>query len=154
MLIYSLRPSDAIWWHRSGSTLAQVMACCLMAPSHYLNQSWLTISKVEWLSSEGNFIRNTSAINQLSLSHLEHYQSKISLKPHRGQWVKENAHGITKPQRVKLFLTKYLSIRRILGHQVEHIFRLHHLVKADNIRVVQHFEDLNFTVNFLEVCCV
>ena len=29
-------PSDAIWRHRSGSTLAKVMACCLMAPSHYL----------------------------------------------------------------------------------------------------------------------
>ena len=25
----SLRPCDAIWRHRSGSTLAQVMACCL-----------------------------------------------------------------------------------------------------------------------------
>ena len=44
--INSLRPSDAIWQHRSGSTLAQVMACCLMAPSHYLNQSWLLISQV------------------------------------------------------------------------------------------------------------
>ena len=33
----SLRPSDAIWRHRFGSTLAQVMACCLTAPSHYLN---------------------------------------------------------------------------------------------------------------------
>ena len=34
---YNLWPSDAIWRHKSGSTLAQVMACCLMAPSHYLN---------------------------------------------------------------------------------------------------------------------
>ena len=42
----SLRPSDAIWWHRSGSTLAQVMACCLTAPRHYLNQCWFIISKV------------------------------------------------------------------------------------------------------------
>ena len=31
-------PSDTIWWHKSGWTLAQVMACCLTAPSHYLNQ--------------------------------------------------------------------------------------------------------------------
>ena len=37
----SMCPSDAIWRHRSGSTLAQVMACCLTAPSHYLNQCWL-----------------------------------------------------------------------------------------------------------------
>ena len=45
-LFNSLRPSDVIWQHRSGSTLAQVMACCLTAPSHYLNQCWLIISKV------------------------------------------------------------------------------------------------------------
>ena len=34
----SLFPSNAMWWHRSRSTMAQVMACCLMAPSLYLNQ--------------------------------------------------------------------------------------------------------------------
>ena len=56
-----LRPSEAIWRHGSGSTWAQVMACCLTAPSHYLNQCWLIISKVKWHSSEGNFIRDTSA---------------------------------------------------------------------------------------------
>ena len=33
--------SAAIWRHKSGSTLAQVMACFLVAPSHYLNQCWL-----------------------------------------------------------------------------------------------------------------
>ena len=32
---------DAIWQNRSGSTLAQIMACCPMAPSHYLNQCWI-----------------------------------------------------------------------------------------------------------------
>ena len=32
----SLRPSDAIWRHRYGSTLAQVMACCLTAPEPML----------------------------------------------------------------------------------------------------------------------
>ena len=37
-------PSDTIWWQRSRSTLAQVMACCLTAPSHHLNQCWLIIS--------------------------------------------------------------------------------------------------------------
>ena len=42
----SLRPSDAIWRHRSGSALAHVMACCLNAPGHCLNQCWLIISKV------------------------------------------------------------------------------------------------------------
>ena len=37
----SVWPSDTIWGQRSGSTLAQVMACCLTVPSHYLNQCWL-----------------------------------------------------------------------------------------------------------------
>ena len=30
----------------SGSTLDQVMACCLMTPSHYLNQCWVIIKGV------------------------------------------------------------------------------------------------------------
>ena len=34
---------DAIWQQRSGSTLAQVMACCLTR--HYLNQWWLSSMK-------------------------------------------------------------------------------------------------------------
>ena len=59
----SLGRSDAIWWQRSGSTLAQVMACSLMASRHYLKQRWLIISKVEWYSSKGKFTRDTSAIN-------------------------------------------------------------------------------------------
>ena len=33
--VNTLCPIGAIWWHRSGSILAQVTACCLMAPSHY-----------------------------------------------------------------------------------------------------------------------
>ena len=63
----TLWPSDdAVWWYGTGSTLAQVMACCLTAPSHYLNQCWLFISGVQWQwphTCEGNFTRDTSAIN-------------------------------------------------------------------------------------------
>ena len=43
----SLWPSDAIWCHKSGSQLAQVMTCCLTAPSHYWNQCRLVINKVQ-----------------------------------------------------------------------------------------------------------
>ena len=46
--VNSLWPSDAIWRQRSGSAMAQVMACCLTAPSHYLNQCWLIISEAQW----------------------------------------------------------------------------------------------------------
>ena len=61
--INSLWPSDAIWRHRFGSTLVQVMACCLTAPSHYLNQCWL-ISKVQRHSAERNFTWNNPAISR------------------------------------------------------------------------------------------
>ena len=54
-LVNSLWSSDNSWWHRSVSTLAKVMACCLMAPSHYLNQSWLLINEVLWHSPGSNF---------------------------------------------------------------------------------------------------
>ena len=47
-----LWPSDVKWWHKPVSTWAQVMARCLTAPSHYLNQCWHIISKVHWHSSE------------------------------------------------------------------------------------------------------
>ena len=52
-----IRASDAIWRWRSWSTLVQVMACCLTAPSHYMNQGWLIISRVLWNSSEDIIIR-------------------------------------------------------------------------------------------------
>ena len=62
--INSLRPSDAIRRQGTESTLAQVMACCLTAPSHYLNQCWLIISKVLWHSSEGIIVIRSEDTNQ------------------------------------------------------------------------------------------
>ena len=62
--VNSLGPSDAIRCWRSWSTLGQVMACCLTAPSHYLNQCWLIISKVLWHSSEDIITRRFEDTNQ------------------------------------------------------------------------------------------
>ena len=56
----SLWPCNAIWWHRSGSTLGHVMACCLMAPSHCLNWCQIIIKGVLWHSPESNFTRSES----------------------------------------------------------------------------------------------
>ena len=83
----SLGPSDAICRWRSWSTLVQVMACCLTAPSHYLNQCWLIISKVLWHSSEDIIIRQFEETNQQSKT--ENYIFKVTLRSPRGQWVKE-----------------------------------------------------------------
>ena len=38
--------SNGILLHRCRSTLAQVMACCHQATSHYLNQCWFLFSEV------------------------------------------------------------------------------------------------------------
>ena len=72
--------------NRSGSTLVQVMACCLTAPSHYLKQCWLIISEVWWQSPPGNYPRDTSAINYQTL--FEHYLPKFSFKSPMSQRVK------------------------------------------------------------------
>ena len=69
-----------------GRTLVQVMACCLMAPSHYLNQCWLIITKEQWHSSDGSFTRDAPAINHSN--YFENHLYKILLKSVRGQWVK------------------------------------------------------------------
>ena len=84
--VNSLWPSDAIWRQRSGSRLAQVMACCLTAPSHHPNQCWLIIRKVLWYSSEDIMMRRFEDANQQSK--LENYIFKITLRSLRGQWVK------------------------------------------------------------------
>ena len=49
--VNSLWHSDAIWGHRAGSTLTQVMACCLTASIHYLNQCWLNIRSLVTITS-------------------------------------------------------------------------------------------------------
>ena len=85
LYVNSLWRSDTIWWQKSGSTLAQVRACCLTAPSHYLKQCWVIISEVQWHSYQGNFTRDASTINHLNP--FENYISKISFIFPRGQWV-------------------------------------------------------------------
>ena len=67
--VNSLWHSDAIWRQRSGSTLTQVMACCLTAPSHYLNQCWLIVMK-----------SNDIHIKAISQEMLEPSITKICLK--------------------------------------------------------------------------
>ena len=45
--IMAFWPGDAIWRHRPGFTLAQVMACYRVATPHYLGQYWLIIKLKE-----------------------------------------------------------------------------------------------------------
>ena len=55
----SLWPNYTIWQQTSGSAMAQVMTCCLTAPSHYLNQCWiikLSHPSLGWLYVFSSFL--------------------------------------------------------------------------------------------------
>ena len=83
-------PSDAIWRRGFESTLAQVIACCLTAPSRYLKHCWLMISEVQWQSPEGNFISQEvpqPSITKISLGITFNW---FLFKSPRGQCVKKD----------------------------------------------------------------
>ena len=75
----SLWCGDAIWCHRSWPTLVQVMVCCLMPPSHYLNHCWPIISEVLWHSQEIfkichiTFSRFQTELNEVLANGRKHY---------------------------------------------------------------------------------
>ena len=83
-ILNTLWPGDAIWQYRAQSTLAQVMDCCLTAPSHYLKPCWLIISEVSWYSySPDSFTGNAQDL---------WYEFKndyigITATPSRDHWV-------------------------------------------------------------------
>ena len=89
----SLGPSDAIWRHRSGFTLAQVMVCCLTSPNHHLNQYWLISKGVLWHSPQCYFKINT---HNLWHAFEDNGLKIITIYP-RGQWVEYNE--LHKPDR-------------------------------------------------------
>ena len=74
-----------MWRHRSALTLAQIMACSLTAPSHYLNTCWFVISEVLWHSSESSFARNEQDI-------YENYSYKMAATSPRDQWVNHTVY--------------------------------------------------------------
>ena len=67
------------------------MPCCLTAPSHYLNQFWLPISKVLWHSSGNNLRASVQAI--ILYNEFEHYTFKFAVTSPRNQWV--NHRGLS-----------------------------------------------------------
>ena len=87
-------------WHQPGvlprvtlnvirrATLILMMACCLMVPSHYLNQCWLIIIKVLWHSPEGIFTGNAKDI--FPSYEFENYQFNITAASPLVQWVNKS----------------------------------------------------------------
>ena len=85
-ILRSLQPRDVIWRHNSGSTLFQVMACYLEAPSHYLNQYWLIIGEYLWHHLM-TISQEMLKISNIEMS-LKKYSFKITVASPRGQWDK------------------------------------------------------------------
>ena len=92
------------------------MACCLTAPSHYLNQCWLIINKVMWHSSEDIIIRTFEDTNQWSK--IENYIYKMALRSPRGQWTNA-AWGVD-------YKKRNINQWRSYFHQIKSINRLVH----------------------------
>ena len=80
----SLWPSDAIWWHKFGSTLAQVMN---------MNQCSLIISKVWWHSSES--IKTLKSTLKSNLTRSIELNFEVP-------WIFNILHTITKPNQFPL----------------------------------------------------
>ena len=79
MILITYCSHDAMRLHRPGSTLAQIMAWCLRASSHYLNQCWQIISQVLWYSSEYNFPHE---MLKISINNISFKITNWRLQPH------------------------------------------------------------------------
>ena len=98
-----------------GSTLTQVMDCCLMAPSHYMNQCWLIIKGVLWHSPVSNF---TSA-HELNPSHvIRDYTLKITNTSPMGQWVNPR-QNIAKLEQVECLRSEDTLHCLMITHTIE-----------------------------------
>ena len=78
-------PSDIMWWHKTVSTLVQVMAWCLMAPSHCLNQCWLNINDIHLHPPDGNIQWKYSiyySLKMLKITHLKSLPHLTGTKSH------------------------------------------------------------------------
>ena len=73
-----------MWRYGTRSTLAQVIACCLTALTHYLNQCWLIIREVPWHSSGCIIMRRSEETNQQNK--IENCSFKMASRAPRGQW--------------------------------------------------------------------
>ena len=103
----SLWPSDAIRRQGTELTLAQVMASCLTASSHYLNQCWFRSAK------HCGIHRRASSWEDLKMP-ISKIRFKIpffriAFRSPKGQWVKASgkvtttaSHGLLQPQRIQL----------------------------------------------------
>ena len=121
--VNSLWPSDTEWWHRAGSTLAQVMAWCLTAPSHYLNQCWL-IREALWHSPEINF--TASAPATILYNEFKNYTLRITATFPRDQWSMSLIwHQITWDLNEYPVIYLFLKINKNKCLHIPHVMKCH-----------------------------
>ena len=77
-------------WTYWKSSQVQVMACCLMAPSRYLNQCWIIINGLLWHPLKTNSTGISQVINLWN--EFEKYTFEIIATSQRGHWIN---HTIT-----------------------------------------------------------
>ena len=92
--------------HRYGSTLTQVMAWCLTAPSHYLNQYGFLIREVLWHTPQHNFI--VSAQATILYNEFENSNLKITATSLRGQWVHSSHVNIKIKTQIFVYISCYI----------------------------------------------
>ena len=93
-----------------GSTLTQVMACCLTAPSHYLNQCWLDVYALLRHSFESKF--TVSAITAILYNELENQSFKITPTTPRVQWVEPFSTNIGIYSSIRLLYVSFLEVEK------------------------------------------
>ena len=117
---------------KTGQTLAQVLACCLTAPSHYLNQCWLLLTYRQWRPVA--FIRGQFHNRYLQVinhwNKLEYYYSMYSNLPGTNELM-------PKPWSCPVFF-RVMSVPAAFLPLEENVpvNKLIHLVKTLNIRVL------------------
>ena len=138
--VYTFWPSDAIWWHRSRSTLPQVMACCLTAPSHHLNQYWLIIKGILLHAPECNF---TGSEEFNMLHELENHTSKTFATSPRGQWVDDIIATLHSPLDQVIFVMFIMKF-----HCIDLLFVLSLSVQKENNSNLTCFHILFLNIMF------
>ena len=100
-----LWPSDVIW----RLTLLQVMASCLTAPCHYMNQYWLIITEIKCFSPEDSFTGNVFILD-MSLQiinlrlQLYHAGTNESISTVPLQWRHNERNGVLNHRRLHYLL--------------------------------------------------
>ena len=79
-----LHSETQVWGHISGSTLGNVIPCCLTAPSHYLNQCWISLMGFYDIHLRAVLHR----VPKLLFCVPANYTFKITSTTPMGQWVK------------------------------------------------------------------